>query len=146
VDLALALVMSGAMLQDVAAVRKERREAAELTKLEQVWNEAHLRGDAEALDRLWAADFVATVPKMKVLSREEALAMARFGRMLFDRYETSDLRVRIYGDAAVVTGRLRRSRKLGERVFDDDWRFTKAYVRREGQWRVAAFHASEAAP
>lgn len=65
--------------------------------------------------------------------------------MRFERYETSDLRIRVYGDAAVVTGRLQRRRSTGGTVVDDDWRFTKVYVRREGQWRVVAFHASEAA-
>ena len=31
------------------------------------------------------------------------------------RYETSDLRVRVYGDAAVVTDRLPKTRTVGER-------------------------------
>jgi len=25
---------------------------------------------------------------------------------------------------------------------DDDWRFTKVYVRRDGRWQVVSFHAS----
>jgi hypothetical protein len=27
---------------------------------------------------------------------------------------------------------------------DDDWQFTKTYVRPQGKWLVAAFHASSA--
>ncbi len=116
---------------------------AELVRLESVWNEGHLRGSAEALEPLWADDLVAVVPKMPPITKAEALAFLHSGRMRFDRYETSELSVRVYGDSAVVTGRLRRSRNLGGRAVDDDWRFTKVYVRTADRWRVVAFHASE---
>jgi hypothetical protein len=62
--------------------------------------------------------------------------------MKFDRYETSDIHVRPYGDAAVVTGRLQRTRTINTQKVDDDWRFTKTYIRQGGTWRVVAFHAS----
>jgi Domain of unknown function (DUF4440) len=82
---------------------------------------------------------------MKVFTKADAVGVWRSGRMKFDRYDTSDVRVRVYGDAAVVTGRVERARNLSGRVVDDDWRFTKVYVRRDGQWQVVAFHASESA-
>jgi hypothetical protein len=65
--------------------------------------------------------------------------------MAFRRYESSEIAVRVYGESAVVTGRLLRSRDVGGRVLEDDWRFTKVYVRQAGEWRVVAFHASETA-
>lgn len=117
---------------------------SELTRLEALWNEAHLRGDASALDRLWADDLVAIVPRMTPLTKQEALAFVRSARMSFTRYGSADVAVKVYGDSAVARGRLRRSRDIGGRTVQDDWRFTKLYVRRGGQWRVVAFHASEA--
>lgn len=122
----------------------ESPEMTELVRLEGVWNDAHLHGDAEALDRLWDADLVVTVPKMPVFTRAEALAVARSGRIHFERYETSALQVRTYGETGIVTGRLHRTRQLNGRQVDDDWQFTKVYIRRAGQWRVVAFHASDA--
>jgi len=118
----------------------------ELLRLETVWNQAHERGDAAALETLWADDLEVAVPKMPVLTRNEALAFARSGRMKFLHYQTSDIRIRIYGDAAVVTGRLQRTRVMNGQEVSDDWRFTKTYVRQTQKWRVVAFHASEAAP
>ena len=85
------------------------------------------------------------VPKMPVMSKADALKFARSGRMKFLRYQTSDVRVRVYGDAAVVTGRLQRTRSMNGQEISDDWRFTKTYLRQAGHWRVVAFHASEAA-
>ena len=112
-------------------------------RLETVWNAAHRGGDAEALDRLWASDLEVDVPGMAPMTKAEALAFARTGRMRFERYETSQVKVRTYGDTAVVTGRLQRTRTVDGRQRSDDWRFTKVYRRQTGTWRVVSFHASE---
>jgi ketosteroid isomerase-like protein len=117
-------------------------EAAELSALESVWNEAHLRGDVNALDRLWADDLIVTVPNMPVMTKENAIGISRSGRLKFKRYETSDIRIRLYGEAAVVTGQVERTRELDGRDVHDKWRFTKVYIRREGRWQVVAWHAS----
>ena len=117
----------------------------QLQRLEQVWNQAHMRGDADALDKLWADDLEVDVPRMAVMSKADALSFARSGRMKFLQYLTSDLRIRVYGDTAVVSGRLQRTRSMNGKEISDDWRFTKVYVKQAEQWRVVSFHASEAA-
>jgi hypothetical protein len=100
----------------------------QLQRLEQVWNQAHETGDADALDKLWADDLEVDVPRMAVMSKADALSFARSGRMKFLHYVTSNLRARVYG-----------------KEISDDWRFTKVYVKQAQQWRVVSFHASEAA-
>lgn len=117
----------------------------ELERLESVWNEAHEHGDADALNAIWADDIEVAVPKMPVLTKADALRFARSGRMKFLTYRISDIRVRVYDNAAVVTGHLQRTRSMNGQEVADDWRFTKLYVREAGKWRVVAFHASEAA-
>jgi ketosteroid isomerase-like protein len=115
---------------------------AEILRLEDVWNEAHRLGDADTLDKLWADDLMVTVPGMAAMTKADVLPIFRSGRMKFSRYETSGTEVRIFGDTAMATGRLRRTREVGGRVFDDDWRFTKRYVRRGDRWQVVAFEAT----
>ena len=117
----------------------------ELERLERVWNEAHEHGDTDVLLSLWADDLEVDVPKMPVMSKTEVMAFASSGRMKFLRYATSDINIRVYGDAAVVTGRLQRTRTLNGQELSDDWRFTKVYIRHAQMWRVVSFHASEAA-
>src|SRR5262245_11997450 len=116
------------------------------TQLESQWNDAHIKGDATTLERLWADDLQVIVPRMTPLSKTEALTFARSGHMRFLRYETSELSVRVYADTAIVMGRVRRSREGAGQVLDDHWRFIKVYVRTEGQWRVVAYQASEVGP
>jgi uncharacterized protein (TIGR02246 family) len=119
---------------------------AEFTRLEDVWNAAHRNADADALAVLWAEDLEVVVPRMPPMSKAEALAIARSGRMRFERYDTSQIKVRTYGDAAVVTGRLQRTRTVAGKETTDHWRFTKVYARENGAWRVVSFHASDSPP
>ncbi len=84
----------------------------EFIHLETLWNAAHRTGDADALDRLWASDLEVDVPGMAPMTKAQSLAFARTGRMRFERYETSQPKVRPYGDTAVVTGRLQRTRTI----------------------------------
>ena len=139
---AFLILIGGLALQ--ASTPAQDSDLAELTRLEAVWNDAHLRGDPSALERLWADELVAIVPRMAPLPKPEALAFVRSARMKFLRYESAEVTVKVYGESAVARGRLLRARELGGQTMQDNWRFTKVYVRQAGQWRVVAFHASEA--
>lgn len=112
--------------------------------LETTWNEAHVRGDADTLAMVWDEDLQVAVPGMQPLNKAAALAVMRSSNMKFEKYESSGIDVKLYGDAAVVTGKIDRTRKFNEKLAADDWRFTKVYIRKAGQWRVVAFHASPA--
>lgn len=125
-----------------ATPQTNARDVKELTRLETVWNEAHLKGDAGALDKLWADDLFVTMPDMPPMNKEEALALWKAGKMKFDIYRTSDIRIKVYGTTAVVTGQLVRIRDATSTKFEDDWRFTKVYVRRRGRWQVVTWHGS----
>lgn len=143
----LSVVMSVALALSTKSSAQTTHDADvhELERLETVWNEAHEHGDADALEKLWADDMEVAVPKMPVLTKADALKFVRSGRMKFLSYRTSDIRVRVYDNSAVVTGRLQRTRSMNGQELSDDWRFTKTYIRQAGQWRVVSFHASEAA-
>lgn len=143
---ALLLVLPGIGIRAQEPAHSNRsKDVSELERLEAVWNDAHLRGDANALDALWADDLEVAVPRMPPMTKADALGFARSGQMKFLRYQTSDTHVRVYDNSAIVTGRLERTRLMNGREVSDDWRFTKVYVREAHKWKVVSFHASEAA-
>ena len=117
--------------------------AAEFTALEKAWNDAHLRRDAGALDRLWADDVVIFVPRARPMNKTEALALYKDGGAAFSRFESSDVHPRVTGDVAVVTGRLQRTRTLEGRAASENWHFRKVYRRDASGWRVISYHAWE---
>lgn len=118
----------------------------ELQRLEAEWNGAHMRGDADALERLFADDLVVQVPGMRAMTKADSLGVFASGRMKFDRYESFETTVRLYGTTAIVTGRIRRERTNDGHTYKDDWRFTKVYLRSAKGWQVVSFHASNVVP
>lgn len=139
------LLVIGAPLQQRPSPPSESADIAELSRLEKIWNEAYVNSDAEALKDLCADDLVVTMSDMQVLNKDQSLAILRSGRVKFQRYETSDLRIHVYDSAAVVIGLLRRTRLAQGKEANDEWRFTKVYIRTAGKWRVVAWHASSVA-
>src|SRR5262245_705833 len=121
---------------------QQSADVKELSGLENVWNDAHLRGDVHTLEPLWSEDLIVQVTNMRPVTKAEALGMLRSGQMKFTYYDTSSLRIRVYGDAAVVTGRLDRIRESSRDIDTDKFQFTKVYIRRSGKWQVVAWHAS----
>jgi creatinine amidohydrolase len=115
--------------------------ATQLAALETAWNNAYLRGDAAALDRLWADDIVVFVPRMRPMGKAEALATVKVGGATFSRVESWQLHPRVAGDLAFVTGRLQRTRSSAAA---EDWLFRKVYRRDASGWRAISYHAWEA--
>ena len=142
--IAAALLSVTAIAQAPMAVADASKDSKTLSQLENAWNKAHVKGDAKALDELWAGDLVVTVPEMPRMTKTQSLAIWKSGKFKFERYQTSDVHIKVYGNAAVVTGRLQRTRAMGDRKVEDDWLFTKFYVRAKDSWQVVAFHASVA--
>ncbi len=141
--LALAAPLLSLLFLAVAAAAKPDTDQ-EFIRLEQVWNQAHLDNDAAVLETLWADDLTVMVPGMAAMGKSDALSFVKTGRMKFSRYETTELKVRSFGDTAIVSGNLFRSRTLGGTLREDRWQFMKVYARRSGKWMVVAFTATEA--
>jgi ketosteroid isomerase-like protein len=143
-SLVLLLVFCGAASRLFAQDRKPAQDTPEeqILLLEAVWNEAHLHGDVDALDRVWAPDISVIVREMQPFTKEPLLKMWRSMRVIFSSHATSDLRVHCDGSTAVVTGRLQRKHDFGGRTLSEDWLFTKTYAQVGGQWKVVAYHAS----
>ncbi len=138
-------ILAVIFIQTSVAKPDDSVDVQELKRLEKVWNDAYVRADADALEQLCADDLVVTMTDMVVLNKRSSIAILRSGKVKFERYETSDLGTHVYDRAAVVTGRLQRTRSVQGREVNDEWRFTKVYIRRGGKWLVVAWHASTVA-
>jgi ketosteroid isomerase-like protein len=58
------------------------------------------------------------------------------------RLAIDDVSVRVFGDAAVVTGRTHGVGEFSGTPYDVVIRFTDTFVRRDGRWQAVASHAS----
>src|SRR5205807_9135161 len=116
-----ALVITIITLHVPANKTQESKDILEFSRLERVWNDAYIHGNVEELQQLLADDLIVTMTDMMVLTKAQSIGLLRSGHLKFPRYETSDIRVRVYNDAAVVTGRLQRTRTVNGNNVEDDW-------------------------
>jgi len=59
--------------------------------------------DWDQLAAIYSDDYMLVRPDGSVLSKEEVLADLRTGRLAFKAIEIADVKVRIYGDTAILT-------------------------------------------
>src|SRR6266566_6080030 len=69
------------------------------------WAGAELQGDVSFLGNALANDFVAIGPLGFMLSKEDWLQRHGSGDLKYTAFNMSDLNIRFYGDAAIVTSR-----------------------------------------
>ena len=104
--------------------------------------QAQINADSAALNRLYADDFIGVGPSGTVRTKPQVLADFTSAELKFQSITTDDVRIRVYGDAAVETGR---STMVGQdkgKVVPRDTRFTRVWVRKQGVWRLVANHYS----
>jgi ketosteroid isomerase-like protein len=114
-----------------------------LLRANREYDEALVRGDAEALERIYADEFVYTTFDGEVRDKSRQLAFTRSGDLKLESGRSDDVRVRVYGNAAVMTGRFTaRGQFRGERI-DVRERYTAVWVKSRGRWRLVAEQGNE---
>jgi len=106
--------------------------------LEETVAAATERNDADTLDRYLAPDFTFVNPNGLLVTKEQFLANFRSGRLLNTSYKVDEMRVRIYGAAAVVTYRSTVAGTAGVQDRAPVRRRTTMLIKRDGAWLIVA--------
>ena len=118
--------------------KPEPNNVAEQTvlKLTQEWIAAEEHIDREVLNRIIADDFLGTGPMGTTVSKTDVIpAEGSGGHGL--AISGLDIKVRVFGDTAIVTGR--GVPKVNDRP---ELRFTVIFVKRSDRWQMVAGHLS----
>jgi ketosteroid isomerase-like protein len=113
----------------------------EIDEIERLLREAMLTPDVSTLDRITASDFVWTHSSGAVDAKLAWLERLRSAKTRYTRLDTSDVEVRSYGDAVLVSGRLDMTFVAEPSAKELPIRFLRVWIRQDGDWRLAA-HAS----
>src|SRR6186713_1665022 len=76
-----------------------------IRKLDNERIQAQIHADAVALDRIYADDFIGVGPSGRVRTKAQVISDFTSGDLKFQSITTDDVQVRVYGNAAVETGR-----------------------------------------
>jgi len=103
---------------------------------------AQISADANALRRIYADDFLGIGPTGVVRNKAQVIADFTSHELTYQSITTADVRVRIYGNTAVETGRSTMIGRDKGRAVPRDNRFTRVWVVKEGRWQLVANHYS----
>jgi len=123
---------------------KQGEAEREIRALNREWADAMVRGDRAALERIFSDDLVVTSGDGTL--RDKKGEMGDGGPEIKTYFfNTDDLRVRVYGGAAVITGRARWRINYKGRDIDHERRYTCVYARERGRWRMVAMQLTRVA-
>jgi uncharacterized protein (TIGR02246 family) len=107
--------------------------------LEDVWAAAAFRGDGAAVEKLLAPDFIYTSVDGKVLNKDQLVQAIAVSTSNSGSGANSDYQVRVYGNAAVVTGLYTVSTTTAEGPTQRRSRWTDTWIRQpDGTWLCVA--------
>ena len=117
----------------------------QLKKLEMQWADAEVKKDIAVLDRLLADDFTNTFDEGNLATKAQYMAAEKSGEDVVSSYAYSDMKVRVYGDSAVVTYVAKLKEMFKGRDVSGTSRWTDTWVKHGGSWQCVAAHGSRVA-
>jgi len=114
----------------------------ELLALETAWDDAVVAKDTTALERIIADDFVMIGADGTVSDKRQLIEGIANPELQIEPFQTEDVRVRIYGNVAVLTGRYSQQGRWKGQAYETAARYTDVYVRSGGRWHAVSAQAT----
>jgi len=102
--------------------------------------------DAACIEQAVMEDYILINSRGKISTRVDDLAEAKKGDPKYEIFENHDMKARVHGDSAVVTGVTHTKGISGGQPFDAEFRFTDTFVKDRGRWRLFAGQAMKITP
>ena len=130
----------GAQAASSAAVEEQ------IKKIEKDRAAAVTQADVAALDAITSDDYTMINRNGRLMDKAQTMSGIKTGDIKITSNEVSDLKVRVYGDTAVVTGRSETKGTVGGRDVSGPNLFTRVYVKKNGRWQSVSFQQTAITP
>ena len=114
-------------------------EEKELKKLETDRAAAVVKADIATLEAQTADDYTLISVNGEVRDKKQAMDAIKTGQVKITSNEVSDLKVRVYGHVAVITGKSDAKGTIAGTELNGPVMFTRVYVKKNGRWQSVAF-------
>jgi ketosteroid isomerase-like protein len=111
-----------------------------LQGIERAWLEAEKNHDAAAFEKFVADDWVAITPDGKSQTKTERAAEIKAAQTV--DATMGKMKVRVFGDAAIVTGSDDETTIENGKKSTDHYVWTDVFVKRNGKWLAVASHTA----
>ena len=115
----------------------------ELLKLEKAFGEAIVKNDLEGIGRFVTDDWIIIDPNGEIVDRARFFEVIKSGALTHDMMESEDVRVRVYGDSAVVTAITSTKGKFMGQEFSTQERATDVFIKRDRRWQCVLTHLTK---
>ena len=109
-------------------------------KIEKEFAQAIVSNDLEGIGRIVADEWIIIDPNGEIVDRTRFFEVIKSGALTHEMMESEDLRVRVYGDSAVVTAVTRTKGAFMGQNFSTQERATDVFVKRDGRWQCVLTH------
>lgn len=103
---------------------------------------ATIGGDVAALSAMMTDDLTYTHSSALTETKAELLAGLKSGKYVYREITPKDRRVRVHGDAAIVSGAAHVVIEPGGQRTEIDLYFTEIYVKEGGRWKMALWQST----
>ncbi|HEY6547732.1 MAG TPA: nuclear transport factor 2 family protein [Vicinamibacteria bacterium] len=107
---------------------------------------ATIKGDLPTLAGLLTDDMTYTHGSAKLETKQEFVDLIRTGYYQYKAIVTKDVTVRVYGDAALLSGIAEPDVITNGQPAQPKLRFTEVWVKRSGKWQLASWQSTRIAP
>ena len=114
----------------------------EVANLSKQMTDALVKGDMAFADGATADDWMIIVSTGGVADKAQRSKDVKDGNLKYEALDKSEMKVRVYGDAAVVTGLARIKIRFKGQEFGGIDRFTEVFVRQGGKWQCVSTQGS----
>ena len=115
----------------------------EVEDLEQQWRTAQLSGDAAAMDKLLADDYIGISLNGQVNTKAQQLARISTRRVILTHLDLSEMKVKLIGEIAIVTSRAEVEGTTDGVSVKGIYRYTRVYQHESsGDWKITSFEAT----
>jgi ketosteroid isomerase-like protein len=137
------ILIAGLILASNASLFGQGKSEGDTVRaLELKWTESYKQRSIDTLSSLLADEFVITVEDGNVYSKAGYISHTADSKVRVDVAEMSDLKVRIHGTTAIVTGAYHEKGVSEGKPYEYHDRLTDAWIRSAGKWQVVASHYS----
>jgi ketosteroid isomerase-like protein len=140
------VMISLVCLLPLATAQTTRDDEREIRELETQRFQAMERVDVATLNRILSDDLIYTHATGLQQTKAELIGVLGSGDLKYESINPSDVRVRIYGATAVVTGRASIKIKTGGGEQSFKICYLDVYVKQDGRWQMVAWQSSRFAP
>jgi len=102
------------------------------------YTEALTKRDLAALDKIWAEDYTFTNGHGEFLTKKDRMENIKSGATQFDSISREDEEIRLFGNTAVVTGRVVLKVIYSGKESSGPYRFINVWAKMQGPWQLVA--------